>query len=415
MGKVTVATIVAAASGYLVLLLAARDLGATGYGVFAVFWAAYGMVTGTQNGQLQETARAVSAGAEHGTGAGRPVRVNALVGLWLAAAVAVTSPLWAPHLFPEHTWLSVGLLVAGVAGFAMYAHLSGVLSGSGRWPVFAALLCVDALVRLGAAVVATVTGWGLPAFLAITVLGTLSWIVVGCCSGSARAAMGLTGDVANRTLTVNTLTAMAAAAAAAILVMGFPVLINLTRHDGDAADLRGTIILAVTLTRAPLLVPLNSFQGVLITRFVAAHGRLGRALAVPVAAVAGVAVAGAGLAWVIGPWLLTSVFGAGFDMSGAALAGFTLGAGSLAVLTVTGAAALSAHLHRWYAGGWWAATAASILLLTVPAGQTTRVTLSLVVGPLVGVAVLVAGLVALREVSGDAPPAAGPERDADVR
>ncbi|HQV21183.1 MAG TPA: polysaccharide biosynthesis protein, partial [Gordonia sp. (in: high G+C Gram-positive bacteria)] len=53
MGRVTGATIVAAASGYLVLVLAARDLGATGYGVFAVFWAAYGMVTGTQNGQLQ--------------------------------------------------------------------------------------------------------------------------------------------------------------------------------------------------------------------------------------------------------------------------------------------------------------------------------------------------------------------------
>ena len=37
-----------------------------------------------------------------------------------------------------------------------------VLSGSGRWPVFAALLCVDALIRLAAAVVATVAGWGCP-------------------------------------------------------------------------------------------------------------------------------------------------------------------------------------------------------------------------------------------------------------
>lgn len=45
-GRVTIATIIAAASGYLVLLLAARQLGATGYAVFAVFWAAYGLVTG---------------------------------------------------------------------------------------------------------------------------------------------------------------------------------------------------------------------------------------------------------------------------------------------------------------------------------------------------------------------------------
>ena len=39
LGRVTMATIVAAASGYVVLLLAARHLGAIGYGVFAVFCA----------------------------------------------------------------------------------------------------------------------------------------------------------------------------------------------------------------------------------------------------------------------------------------------------------------------------------------------------------------------------------------
>ncbi|HMS77309.1 lipopolysaccharide biosynthesis protein [Gordonia sp. (in: high G+C Gram-positive bacteria)] len=414
MGRVTGATIVAAASGYLVLVLAARDLGATGYGVFAVFWAAYGMVTGTQNGQLQETARAVAGGDRNGgdRDGGRPVRVNAAIGLGLAAVVALSSPLWATHLFADDTWLSVGLLTAGVAGFAMYAHLSGVLSGSGRWPVFAALLCVDALIRLAAAVVATVAGWGLPAFLTITVLGTLSWIVIVCGSSSARDAMGLPGDAGDRALTVNTLTAMAAAAAAAVLVMGFPVLINLTRHHGDAADVRGAIILAVTLTRAPLLVPLNSFQGVLITRFVAARDHLARAVAVPVGAVAAIALVGAGLAWVIGPWLLTSVFGADFELSGAALAGFTVGAGSLGVLTVTGAATISADLHRWYAGGWWVATAASVLLLTVPAGQVTRVTLALVVGPLIGVAVHVAGQSPLRSGRSHV---AGPGRDADAR
>ena len=99
-------------------------------------------------------------------------------------------------------------------------------------------------------------------------------------SSSARDAMGLPGDAGDRALTVNTLTAMAAAAAAAVLVMGFPVLINLTRHHGDAADVRGAIILAVT-SPGPALVPLNS-QGVLITRFVAARDHLARAVAVPV-------------------------------------------------------------------------------------------------------------------------------------
>ncbi|MYR08098.1 polysaccharide biosynthesis protein [Gordonia sp. SID5947] len=391
-GRVTVATLIAAASGYLVLLLAARHLGAAGYAVFAVFWAAYGMVTGTQNGQLQETTRAVRAALDtHRTPAdrlrARPWLINTTIGLVLAALVAATSPLWSGQVFTDERWLSVLLLSVGVASFAVYAHLAGALSGALAWGPFAVLLSVDALIRLVGAVVAVALDGEVTAFLVITVIGSVSWMAVLLTSSEARAAVGLHGDVTPRHFTGNTVTAMAAAAASAVLVMGFPVLINATGGDDADTATVGAVVLAVTLTRAPLLVPLNSFQGVLITRFVDGRRHLMVALRAPVAVVAAIGVVGSAAAWLVGPWLLTTVFGADFQLAGVTLAAFTLGATALALLTVTGAAAIAVGSHRWYATGWWVATLASAGLLLVPLGVEGRVAIALIGGPIVGMSI----------------------------
>ncbi|WP_439031438.1 lipopolysaccharide biosynthesis protein [Gordonia terrae] len=397
LGRVTVATVIAAASGYVVLLLAARHLGAVGYGVFAVFWAAYGLVTGAQNGQLQETTRTVRTADSEGVGRSRPLVVNTMIGVGLAVAVGASSPLWAGKVFTDELGLSIALLALGVASFAVYAHLCGALSGTLNWSTFAVLLSVDALIRLAGAVVAVAAGWDTTAFLVITVIGSVSWCVLLATSSTARRTIGISGDVASGRLVANTLTAMAAAAASAVLVMGFPVLINLTtnlRGSPDADDTRviGALILAVTLTRAPLLVPLNSFQGVLISRFVDRRDRRVRSLGAPlgvVAVIGGVGVLGA---WLVGPWLLRSVFGADFDLDGVVVAMLTAGATCLGLLTVTGAAAIAAGAHRWYAAGWWVATLVAVAMLLLPLDVETRTCAALVVGPVVGLGVHLIGV-----------------------
>jgi O-antigen/teichoic acid export membrane protein len=404
LSRVALATVVAAASGYLVLLLAARALGADGYAAFAVFWAAYGLVTGTQNGQLQETTRAVRRARERGHAAvgARAMPMNTVLGTALAVVVAFTALAWATTVFESHRVESVILLTGGVAAFGLYAGLGGVLSGLGRWGDFSVLLIIDALIRLGLTVVAVIAGWGLPAFLLITVAGTVSTGIVLVALGSARGALGARGDVAARDLARNMLTAMAAALASAVLVMGFPVLISLSSDDLDASA--GAVILAVTLTRAPLLVPLNSFQGVLISRFVDNREHILRSLAVPAAAVVGIGAVGTLAAWLIGPWLLETVFGSDYQLSGAAVGALTAGAVAMAMLTLTGAMALAAGKHRLYAAGWWAATAVSVGLLFVPADLTVRVPVALIVGPLVGIAL---HLFATRRVSAHNMPSQG--------
>src|ERR1700761_3104791 len=59
--RVGTATVLTALCGYAVVYLAARDLAPAGFSIFAVFWGAFGLVTGSANGLLQEATREVRA------------------------------------------------------------------------------------------------------------------------------------------------------------------------------------------------------------------------------------------------------------------------------------------------------------------------------------------------------------------
>ncbi|MDG3009333.1 hypothetical protein G4X40_04135 [Rhodococcus sp. D2-41] len=399
MAKVGVATAVAAVSGYLVLFLAARVLGPADYAVFAVFWAAFGLVSGAVNGLMQETTRAVRAGLEQpATATGteirraRPIRTGAVIGVALAVAVLVTAPLWATTVFSTDRLLSVLLLAVGIAGFSAQATLSGALSGAGAWSQFSALTILDACLRLVVALACAVLGLRVGGFLVATVAGVVAWLIVTAASPRSRQALALTADVGVGVFRRRVLQSMAAATASAALVMGFPVILKATT-SGALTSEAGAIILAVTLTRAPLLVPLNTFQGALISHLVTLRRTPLRALRMPVGVLAAVAVIGAALAAGIGPWLLRIAFGADYRVGPAVLAALTVGACMIGLLTVTGCAALAAEQHRAYALGWWAATIASVLLLLLPVGLDLRVSLSLVAGPVVGAVIHVAALV----------------------
>ncbi|MGA9376866.1 MAG: hypothetical protein WBV64_17915, partial [Mycobacterium sp.] len=58
-----------------------------------------------------------------------------------------------------------------------------------------------------------------------------------------------------------------------------------------------------------------------------------------------------------------------------------------ALLTLTGAAAVAAALHRAYAAGWVGATLAAVALLLLPLDLETKTVVALLCGPMVGIAV----------------------------
>jgi O-antigen/teichoic acid export membrane protein len=393
MTRVGTATVLSALCGYAVLYLAARDLEPAGFSVFGVFWGAFGLVTGAAFGLLQEATREVRSARHTEVVDGprtHPMRVAAMVGVVAAAVIAISSPLWSAHVFVESQWLSVALLSVGLAGFCLHATLLGMLAGVNRWTQYGSLMVTDAGLRVVVAAATFVVGWNLVGYLWATVAGSVAWLILLIASPATRAAARLLTAGGTMTFLRGASHSIAAAGASAILVMGFPVLLKAT--SGDLGATGGVVILAVTLTRAPLLVPLTAMQGNLIAHFVDQRTERLRALVGPAALVAGLGALGVLLAWVFGPWLLREAFGAEYRADGALLAWLTGAAVAIALLTLTGAAAVAAALHRAYSAGWVSATVASALLLLLPLGLETRTVIALLCGPMVGIGVHLAAL-----------------------
>lgn len=353
-----------------------------------MFWGAFGLVTGAANGLLQEATREVRSSRHRDLTGGpttHPMRIAGLVGIASALVIALSSPLWSAHVFAESRALSVVLLSVGLAGFCLHATLLGMLAGVNRWSEYGALMVTDAGIRVAVAAATFVLGWGLAGFLWATVAGAVAWLIMLIAAPAARLAAGLLTAGSPTTFLRGAAHSIAAAGASAILVMGFPVLLKATSGDLGAAG--GVVILAVTLTRAPLLVPLTAMQGNLIAHFVDQRDKRLRALVAPAAAVAALGAVGVVAAGLLGPWLLRVAFGEEYHAGGTLLAWLTAAAVAIAMLTLTGAATVAAALHRAYAAGWIIATVAAVALLLLPVGLETRTVVALLCGPLIGIAV----------------------------
>lgn len=380
--SVLVATVVVAVAGYLILFVAARALGAAGYAQFATFWSAFYLGVGAVFGIQQESTRAIASSAGQG---GTRIAVWALfVAAGTVVLIQASGLLWAPVVFGGAAPNRMLLLAVGILAYAGQCVLIGSFAARGRWAAYSAVLVAEALSRLLLVVLAAVLAAGIDAFAVASVAAMLVWLSA-LVARSARASFLVRVDESPRRTVERFSHSVAAAAGSAVLVTGYPLILGLTRGTEPPAVL-GAIILVVTLTRAPLLVPLNALQTMLVAAFVPESTRARRVvLATGAAAVAGAALAG--LVSAVGRPLIALVFGADFAVAPWFLGVATLGATAIAVLTVTGAGALSASRHRLYLAGWIIAAAVSGGVLLAPIPILEAVSISLFLGPLLGVVV----------------------------
>jgi hypothetical protein len=90
--------------------------------------------------------------------------------------------------------------------------------------------------------------------------------------------------------------------------------------------------------------------------------------------------------------VLRLVFGAGYHATGRLFVELVVSGLVLGVVTLTGWTALALGRHTVFVSGWLLTVVATSALLTVPLSLEGRVSLALVVGPLFGVALHLAGL-----------------------
>ena len=416
-------SLLAAVSTLVVTMIAQRALNGSELTEFLLFWAALFTVTGIITGIQPEITRAVgtartravadralanraaSGGAASAEGSApqgtRVVTVTAALGAIAGALVLVSSPLWAGQQIPHSAAVGVTVMAVGVFLYALQATMSGVTAGEDRWYLFAAVGGLESAGRLILMLAAALMIPSLAGLEVATVVPMGLWLILAFVTVSGRRLWAARADVPARRLSTNILWSFLSSAAAAVLMMGFP---NVLKASGAAESepvVLGTLILAISITRSPIMIPLQAFQGVAVSAFLKQRHRPVAAFIKPAAAVVAVGAVGALAAYLVGPLLFRLIYppAAGAESAyEAAASGITLGAlvfasALLALMTLSGNMALAVNQHRIYLAGWVVAAAVTLsLAFLVPAPLVPRAIVALAVGPVCGFVVHMVGV-----------------------
>jgi len=403
-------SLLAAVSTLVVTMIAQRALTGSELTEFLLFWAALFTVTGIITGIQPEITRAVgtartqTVSAEESSlqGAGaRVVTVAAILGAIAGALVLVSSPLWVGQQIPHSAAVGVTAMAVGVFLYALQATMSGVTAGEDRWYLFAAVGGLESAGRLILMLAAALLIPSLAGLEAVTVIPMGLWLILAFVTVSGRRLWVARADVPARRLTTNILWSFLSSAAAAVLMMGFP---NVLKASGAAESepvVLGTLILAISITRSPIMIPLQAFQGVAVSAFLKQRHRPVAAFIKPAAAVVAVGAVGALAAYLVGPLLFRLIYppAAGAESayeaaaSGIALGALVFASALLALMTLSGNMALAVNQHRIYLAGWVVAAAVTLsLAFLVPAPLVPRAIVALAVGPVCGFVVHMVGV-----------------------
>lgn len=392
------ATAIAGIAGYVVTWRVYTEVGAAGYGVFSVFWSALFLVVGVLFGLQQESTRATAQTVTaRAATSSPPARTTSLWAFASAAALAigvvviVTSLLWAvPSLGAQNAGLA-WFVALGSALNCLVAAASGVMAGAGMWRQLAAIVALDGILRVvGVVAVLSVTHDIVPLAIAVILPFPISLAIVYLTApralvANARVSLGLGALISNTGRT------MLAASATAVLINGFPLVLSFFAGPDNHADL-GSLVLAITLTRAPILVPLTALSSFLVNRFSHHPESTGRTVAVLLAAIAAVIAVLCLAAWLWGQPVMRFVFGAQFDLDSGVLVALIASSGLIGALFVSGSAVLARNLHGLYAVGWVVASLVTLAALFLPMPLPQRAALALAAGPAVGLIVHLAGM-----------------------
>ena len=396
----------------LYLAVVARGLSPAEYATFGSFWA-IALVLGFGAFLPLEQQLAHRLALVEGRAA--VLRAGATAALVLAAAAAVVlaalSGVVARAL--DESLSAFLALVALCVVSAVQFLLRGILIGTNRLVRHGAVMVLDALVRLGLAVVVLLLSgsaaafcWALVAAIALAHVPLLpaAWRR----AAGTPDAMPSPPGVRGRDLVAASVPLLVGSACAQLLLNGLPVLVVARAAAGSDQAAAGVFVAAFALAKAPLsvVVPLQSAVVPALTRLLAAGRRAAvlRLLLRGAAVLAALAAVGVPLAAAVGPTVVRVVFGPDYRIGGSDLALLIGGVLAYVALVVLTQVHVARGRHRDVAVGWAAALVGAAGPFLLLAGTVRPAEVAFLVGSLAGAVVSGLLLLTVRSSTGRAVP-----------
>lgn len=392
---VGVAIAVASVAGYLLLVVVGRTLGPADYSRFVSYWGVLFGIGGAMSTIEQEAARHTSRGDRQGPSILAIAACAA--GIGIAAGLLTMVPPLARRLYGTGPEMAALVTLAAV-GFAAQFATRGVLMGSGRVRRYSLLVVAEALLRLAVlGALALTVGIGLGGAAAAVAAGSYAWI---WWLHSARRTVHVEPPVRERVWRgafPRAFSLMAAAALTAALTTGYPALVAaISRHGAGSAA--GAIFAALTISRVPLLLvsPVQALAVPTVVRWRSGGGSAGpapdahRLVAVGSAVALALGVAGAGVGYALGPWLIRLLYGAAYAVPGIAVAVLVFSAVMLAWAALLSASLVALAAYRRMTAMWSVGLVVSVIWLAIsPLGVVATTVVGALLGPAGALAVAI--------------------------
>ena len=359
--------------------------------IWALIFALFSIVAGVQTEATRGVANVQIHSAQPKSHA---LAAPLVVGAAAALVIGLTYSLWGPH-----SRIPIVVIAIGIGLYTLHYGLVGALAGFERWYLFSALNGGEALIRLSSLAVAGLLFGSLFSFeLAILAPVAVWWFALGMMSLQGREALWARTDVPVPRSLRNSLFAMGSSTAAAILMNGFPLILSASETPSRGSTtylVMGALILAVSICRSPIMIPLQAFNGVAIAAFLRHRSTPLKAFAKPAGAVLGIGALGGVAAALLGPWLFLLIYPpkptatqAYAQVAQPAVLGMlTFASAFMALLTLSGSAVLALNAHRGFFAGWAIGAVGTVaVLFTAPLALIPRVIVALIIGPALGCA-----------------------------
>jgi O-antigen/teichoic acid export membrane protein len=393
-GKIGLSLLVAIALGYVLTLLATRWLGPENSKVYLSFWGILMGLGSALSPLEQELSRQSAVAALDGGRAGKPALRALTVGAVTVAVVAALTlvvPVLSDRLYAGQTGLGVVVLCGAIA-FACQFAARGLLVGQQRIKPYSGLVVAEAAVRVVVLFGVFFAGLtGLTSFAIAAAAGSFAWLLF------VRPVSGLVDPHAEGEgwgpVTARILVLMAGAGLTASVITGYPAMVSLLAPGGSDADV-GILFATLTVSRVPLLL-LSPLQALAVPTVVRLSGtadgvhRLRRLLALGALGTVALGVVGALVGWLIGPWLVSLLYGSKFVAQGWWVAWMVWGAVLLTALQLM-TAVLVARKQASKVLVTWAVVAVTtaVVLLVAPGDPVFKAVAGLAVAPTLGLAVV---------------------------